>query len=363
MTSGGVHQFVPVLHAADAVGQHTLALQALLRNGGVRSEIYVERDDTATSDRTLPASSYVPSADDVLVYQLATASDLAPWLAGLPGRLVVNYHNVTPPELVAAWDNSLARLHVRALAELRLLGTTATLGIADSRFNEADMEKAGYRTTMVAAPMVPLLSSATGEAAGAPPAGAPPATRRAEDGGARWLSVGRLAPNKAIEDVLGALYVYRARHDPRATLLVVGRPALAAYGTALEHYRATLGLEDAVTFTGRASEEALRRAYASADVLVVASDHEGFCLPLVEAMSLGVPVVAHAATGVAEVLGDGGVAVSPKSPERLAAAVAGLLADEAGRVAVVERGRRRVAALDLPASGRRILDALLALRG
>lgn len=358
MTSGGVHQFVPVLHAADAVGQHALALQALLRQGGARSEIYVERDDAATGDRTLPASSYTPSADDVLVYQLATASDLAPWLAGLPGRLVVNYHNVTPPELVAAWDNSLARLHVRALAELRLLGTTAVLGIADSRFNEADLKTVGYRSTMVAAPLVPLLSTGTGDGADDPPVVA-----RAEDGGARWLSVGRLAPNKAIEDVLSALYVYRARHDPRATLLVVGRSALAAYGAALEHYRATLGLEDAVTFTGRASEEALRRAYASADVLVVASDHEGFCLPLVEAMSLGVPVVAHAATGVAEVLGDGGVAVAPKSPERLAAAVAGLLSDEAGRAAVVERGRRRVAELDLAGSGRRIVDALLTLRG
>ena len=106
----GIHHFVPVLHRGDAVGRHTLRLREASRKRGFRSEIFVDTVDDETADETLPVLSYPERAEpgDVVVYQFATASAMAPWLAGRSDTLVVNYHNVTPPELMAPWDNHLA---------------------------------------------------------------------------------------------------------------------------------------------------------------------------------------------------------------------------------------------------------------
>ena len=139
--------------------------------------------------------------------------------------------------------------------------------------------------------------------------------------GARWLAVGRVSPNKALESTVAALAVARVHGDPGATLRIVGKPATDSYVAALQRYVAELGLADAVTFAGHASDDAVAAAYAEADVLVVTSEHEGFCVPVVEAMSAGLPVVAFDQGAVPEVLGDAGVLVSDKDPYALAASI------------------------------------------
>ena len=122
-TAAGVHQFVPMLHRADAVGRHTLRLHDVLTKRGVESRIYVELVDPETSSETRPYAAYADEArrGDVLLYQLATASAMASWLTGRAESLVVNYHNVTPPEYYAPWDNGLARHQLQAQSELRSL--------------------------------------------------------------------------------------------------------------------------------------------------------------------------------------------------------------------------------------------------
>ena len=120
----GIHHFVPVLHRGDAVGRHTLRLRDATRARGVRSEIFVDTVDAETASRD-GARALVPRAaqpGDVVVYQFATASAMAPWLAGRSETLVVNYHNVTPPELMAPWDNHLALGQLQAQGDLRAAG-------------------------------------------------------------------------------------------------------------------------------------------------------------------------------------------------------------------------------------------------
>ena len=123
----GIHHFVPVLHRGDAVGRHTLRLREATRRRGIRSEIFVDTVDDETADETVPVLSYPDRAQpgDVVVYQFATASAMAPWLAGRSETLVVNYHNVTPPELMAPWDNHLALGQLRAQGDLRAAGARA----------------------------------------------------------------------------------------------------------------------------------------------------------------------------------------------------------------------------------------------
>ncbi|HVT41584.1 MAG TPA: glycosyltransferase [Acidimicrobiales bacterium] len=358
----GIHHFVPVLHRGDAVGRHTLRLRDASRARGFASEIYVDTVEPETEGETLPVLSYAETArpDDVVVYQFATASAMAPWLAGRAETLVVNYHNITPPSLMAPWDNHLALGQVRAQDDLRLLAPRAALAIADSAYNEAHLIASGFAATAVVPP-----SAALDDALEEPQPAAPAAAGHepASVGGARWLAVGRVSPNKALEATIAALAVARAHDDPEATLLIVGKPATPSYVAALQRFVAEMGLSGAVRFTGHASDATVAAAYAEADVLVVTSEHEGFCVPVVEAMAGGLPVVAFDQGAVPEVLGDAGVLVPDKNPYALAASIGAVLADAARRDALAAAASRRLRALDLVGAADRFVSLLVPLVG
>ena len=346
--TGGIHQFVPMLHRGDAVGRHTLRLRDVMAARGIRSQIYVEMDDPDTASETRPFARYADEAEqgDVLVYQFATASAIASCLQERSEPLVVNYHNVTPPEFYAPWDNGMARHQLRAQLELRALAPRTALGLAVSAFNEAELRAAGFGTTAVVPPAAIVPTGAvtvTGDRC----TSAPPRP------GARWISVGRLAPNKAIEYAAMALLVTREHHDPAATLEVVGRPVVPAYTEALHRFVDEIGLHDAVTFRGAAERRrAGRAAWPRSDVLVLTSQHEGFGVPVIEAMTLGLPVVANRVGALPEVVGDGGLLVDATDPYALAGAVAGVLGESGLKEKLAGAARRRVGALDLSSAGR-----------
>lgn len=353
----GVHQFVPMLHRGDAVGRHTLHLRDLMVARGIDTRIYVELIDPETEDETTLVSTYPEHSQpgDVLVYQFATASAMAAWLAARRETLVVNYHNITPPELLAPWDNHLALGQLRAQGELGLLVERAALAVADSHYNREHLIAAGFKATAVVPPSAGLDPAVL--------AAAPrPAVRTPDGSGARWLCVGRIAPNKAIEDVVTALLVARSTSDPGATLEIVGRPVIASYASALRRFVFEAGLHEAITFRGHASDADLAAAYARADVLVVASGHEGFGVPLIEAMSVGLPIVHSSAGALPEVVGDAGVMTDTEDPWALAGTIAELLGDPARCLALAAAGRTQLQALDLETAGDRLIDLVCALR-
>jgi glycosyltransferase involved in cell wall biosynthesis len=346
-----------VLHRGDAVGRHTLRLRDATRRRGLESNIFVDVVQDETAEETVPAISYADQAHrgDVVVYQFATASLMAPWLASRTETLVVNYHNITPPELMAPWDHHLALGQERAREDLAVLAPRTTLAIADSAYNESHLAEAGFAATAVVPPSAAVADDVTSaprkDATASPIADGPP--------GAVWLAVGRVAPNKVLEYTIAALAAARRSSDQDATLRIVGRPATDAYDRALRRYVADLGLEEAVTFTGYATDAAVAAAYTTADVLVVTSEHEGFGVPVVEAMAAGLPVVAYDQGAVPEVLGDAGVLVASRDPYALAEAVGSLLSDPMRRAELAAAGRRRFAELDLPNAADRFVDLLV----
>jgi L-malate glycosyltransferase len=354
-----IHQFVPMLHRADAVGRHTLRLRDVMVRRGITSHLYVEMTDPETASETRPFTRYAEEAEpgDVLLYQFATASAIAGWLRARPEALVVNYHNVTPPEYYAPWDNGMARHQLRAQVQLRELAPRSVLGLAVSAFNEAELRAAGFARTAVVPPaaMVPAGMAAADIAS---PEAAAPTPR-----GARWVSVGRLAPNKSIELAVMALLVTRAQHDAEATLEVVGRPVVPSYTAALRRFIDEMGLHDAVTLTGALSDEELVAVMARSDVLVITSRHEGFGVPVLEAMTLGLPVVANDAGALPEVVSVAGLLVDASDPYALAGAVARVLGDGSLRGTLAAAASHRVAGLDLPTAAERAVDLVSALRG
>jgi glycosyltransferase involved in cell wall biosynthesis len=341
-----------MLHRGDAVGRHTLHLRDLLAARQIASRIYVETIDPETQDECQLFSDYAEQAEpgDVLLYQFATASDIAPWLLTRPETLVVNYHNVTPPEHYASWDNGLARHQLRARAELAALAPRAALGIAVSAFNEAELRSAGFAATAVVPPaaMLPV----EGITRSAVPAGA----------GGRWIAVGRMAPNKSIEHAVMALLVARAHHDPEATLQIVGRSVVPTYTRALHRFVDDMGLHHAVDFRGHVTDSVLAAAMASSDALIVTSAHEGFGVPVVEAMAMGLAVVANDAGALPEVVGAGGVLVDTSDPYALADAVASLSADQTAQSALAAAARAQLDSLDLGEAGERTVDLVARLR-
>ncbi len=246
--------------------------------------------------------------------------------------LAVCYHNVTPGDLLRPWNPALADACDRGRAALpRLAGRTAAL-IADSAFNARELAEAGLGEARV----VPLLLDLPVAPPVARPAGSPPAI----------LTVGRIVPNKRVDDVLRAFALYRRRHAPDATLTLVGSDeGFASYRAALEDLGARIGREG-VRFTGRVPLAERDRLYDAADAYLCMSEHEGFCAPLVEALAHGVPVVARAAAAVPETLGGAGVTVAPPDLLPLAAeALAEVIGSPATREGLSAAGSRRLAEL------------------
>jgi glycosyltransferase involved in cell wall biosynthesis len=351
----GVHLFVPMLHRHDAVGEHTRTLRDGLIASGVRSQIYTELPDPATVDDTRHYLEYESESEpgDVLVYQFATESAIAQWLATRPEPVVINYHSITPPEYFGPWNNGITRGQVAALGELALLAPRAALGIADSAFVAGELRRAGCGSTTV----VPVAGVPDPPVEPSPGAMERLRARRRGDG-QRWLSVGRLAPNKAHHHTIAALFVARQEQDPGAGLTVVGSPTEPSYAAALRRYAAELGMAEAVEFVSGITDDELAAHYRSADVLVMLSDHEGFGVPLVEAMGHGLPVVAFDAGAVSEVLGGAGVLLARKNPRHVASEVARILADPAEVERLRRAGTERFAGLDLGKAENLLIEAV-----
>jgi glycosyltransferase involved in cell wall biosynthesis len=332
-----IHQVVPILEPS-AVGQHVLAARSTLRDAGYESEIFVGElhDDRATDGaRSMHEYERTVGPHDVSVYHLAVGSRLADRLPVRGERLVVDYHNLTPMRFLAGWDDFAAGAVAWGRRQLHALAGRSTLGIGDSQYNVDELDAAGFRATRVVPILLPTLQ-------GTPdPARLAALEARKRDGGSDWLFVGTLAPHKAQHDVVKGFAAYRRDHDPNARCHLVGAGG-AAYVSTLRAFVEHLGLVDAVDLTGPVTDAEKHAYYATADVFVVCSEHEGFLVPLLEAMHYGVPIVAYGAAAVPETLGDAGILLDRKDPFTVAAAVDRVLRDDGLRRALRSAGYARL---------------------
>ncbi|MGH9089476.1 MAG: glycosyltransferase family 4 protein [Acidimicrobiales bacterium] len=348
-----VDQVIPSLASRDAIGVHTLALTEALRASGIDSDIFYGNCTPDVADRARPLAELGRAAKGRwLLYQSSIGSPVFDVLAARSEPKLVNYHNITPARLLAPWEPAVGYEVGLGRTQLARLAPHSGLAVADSSFNEGELLEAGYASTAV----VPLLIDMTAAAAAPDP---DVATRLADAkalGGADLLFVGKVSPHKAPHDLVKMLSVYRRLYDPRARLHLVGSPLGERYAPALAAFVHELDLDDAVTVTGSLSPAALEAYYRATDVFVCASDHEGFCVPLVEAMGHGVPVVAYGVTAVPETVADAGLVLPAKQPLRFAAAVARVIADAGLRSRLVAAAARRVQDLAVEKSTARFVE-------
>jgi len=343
VTAPRIDQLLAAAHANDATGESAMALATRLRQEGRTAGVFALSIDEDMGDRVgtldeLPEAG----ADDTTILHFNIPSPLTDVLAARGGRRVIVYHNLTPPELLLPHCPEIARL--TALGR-RQLGKLASSGVVDlaigvSAYNTTELDDAGFAHTAtlplpvdlarMLGPSNPVLEAELNRA--------PMPT---------FITVGRVAPNKRVEDFIKIAAYYLRYVSPEARFVIVGATrGLESYVDALVQLHGELKLDGRVSFTGKVSLTDLITYYRNATAYVCTSEHEGFCVPLLEAMALQVPIVARRAAAIPETLGAAGVLVDSDDPAAWAEMLATVATDTALRSRLTSRGSERVTDFD-----------------
>lgn len=333
-----VHQVLAKLAEGDAIGNEVLGIQRVLRHAGYDSEIFVEVADASLAHLTYGyrALRRFSHRDNLLIHHFSVGSDASRLAYSLPDRMVLVYHNITPPKYFVTFQPALARFCYLGRRELRAYARRCVLALGDSEYNRNELETEGFPRTGVL-PVVPDFSHLN----------VVPSlvvTRTFDDDWTNILFVGRIAPNKKIEDLIRFFHAYHTRFNRRSRLLLVGsHSGLDRYLSALVEMVHELGQQEHVHFIGRVSNAELAAYYDVADLFLCASEHEGFCVPLVEAFYKEVPVLAYAAAAVPSTMDGAGLLYDTRDPMDVATLMNELLSDATAQEHVV---RGQLEALD-----------------
>ncbi|MSQ37918.1 MAG: glycosyltransferase [Chloroflexi bacterium] len=346
------YQFHPVIADGDAIGNDAFALERLLWARGARSRIYAAHahDEVAAFVRPWRDLFQEPRDGALLLLRHSMGNDCVDEVGDLPLPKVLRYHNITPARYFVGLNEDLRKYSELGREQLRGLASKCEMGIADSEYSRKELEASGYAKTAV----VPILVDRNlFEQVPDPVVAA-----RLADGHTHLLVVGQIVPQKAQHLAVAAFARYR-QSDPAAHLWLVGRADLA--GGYLEQVRAEIArlrLRDAVTLTGLVSSTELLAYYKGTTALLTLSEHEGFCVPLLEAMRAELPIVARNAAAIPDTLGDAGLLLDDVTPDAVAAALERVVKDRTLRRDLTERGRRHLARFTPEAVGRALMTAL-----
>ncbi len=324
-----VHQVLATLGYGDAIGHEVLGIQRVLRAAGYISEIFVETADPRLESLTLDYRDMIGEVgpQDVLIHHFSIGSRASRTAYALPGRMALVYHNITPPEYFIGVHKDLVKLCFSGRRELTAYIDRCDLALGDSEYNRQELEALGFPHTAVL-PVVPDFVHLD----------VPPDRRLAaafDDGWTNVMFVGRVIPNKKFENVIRAFHAYRTRHNPRARLLLVGsHSGFERYLAMLQSLIAKLGTPD-VHFLGHVTNEELTALYDVADLFLCASEHEGFCVPIIEAFHKGVPVLARACTAVPATMDGGGVLYETTDAFEIARLIDAVLDDQRLEEAII----------------------------
>ena len=337
---------IPQMAGADATSNHTRLIRDLLEEREIEVRIVVERK-TRSDSGTVPIEKWKGDAR-VSILQHSIGSEVAQSVIRKQAPIVLNYHNITPANYFQAWHPELAKSVQRGRQQLSQLAPLTRRGIADSEFNAQELRDLGIDDVVVS-PVLWQLGSG--------------GAQTSRDGGAvdpeggTVLFVGRLAPNKCHHDLIAAFAVL-SRTRPQSRLVLVGDASPPQYLQSLKDLAGRTGVRDRVVFAGRVSDKNLLQWYQLSDVFACVSEHEGFGVPLVEAMANGLPLVAYNAAAVGETVGDAGIVLRDKRPATLALALDRVLGDKQLRNRLRDRGIKSAQRFDISATREQMWIAL-----
>ena len=306
-------QLVSSLNFGDAVGNDALAIKHMLEGAGYATAIFTFAVHPKIKEENVYNIDLLPelTEDDIIIYHYASEDGFQKLIEETAAKVVLRYHNVTPPEFFHGYDEKAETITRKGLAQIKSMRDAIDYGMVDSEQNKKDLEQMGYECPIsVVSILIPFkdyeqqpdLDVVNGYS----------------DGNTNIVFVGRIVPNKKFEDVIACFAAYKKKYDPAARLFLVGNyQETDAYYQHLQEYIKECGVEN-VIFPGHIAFRTILAYYKIADLFLCMSEHEGFCVPLVEAMFFETPIVAYASTAIPGTLGGSGVLVETKEPETVA---------------------------------------------
>lgn len=332
-------QLIHTLAYGDAISSETLALKRTFAKQGYQSEIVAIHRDYRLTNEALALSDSREllqnhSGELILHYSLGSPLN-AVYLEATKAHRSIIYHNLTPPHWFEGVNPRVYADIQAGIVELPKLLAISDRVISDSKFNAGEIKKLGYNSEVLEIAIDPKRWDVPSDA------GYIQALKGF--GALDVLHVGRLAPNKCIEDILKTFYFLKHYIHPHSRLWLVGVDTdTELYSFSLKRLMYELSLEGSVNFLGQQSDSQVRAMYEGCSVYLCMSEHEGFCLPIVEAMRFGLPVIAYASSAVPDTVGQGGILCHEKRHAEIAALCEKLHIDKELRAKVIAAGHARV---------------------
>ena len=330
-----VHQILPAISSRDGVSNDAITIRTILRKQGFKSEIYAKYIHPDVAKYAKDIKHYRPDARNILLYHFSLAGDdVTDFVKALLDTKGLIYHNITPPFFFENYDMNLQELCRNGLAELNTLPPYFFMGIGDSEYSRLTLEKVGFQKTETLPiflnweKLVKMDEKLKNDFS--------------FETDVILLFVGRISPNKKIEDLIKVFYCFNKSINPNSKLILVGNKQIPLYCTYLKNIVHSLKLQDSVIFTGSVTDEKLRHYYEIADIFLCMSEHEGFCVPLLEAMYYGVPIIAYNSTAVPYTLNNCGILVNEKEYPAIAELINVLLEDKQLKERIIIKQRERL---------------------
>lgn len=349
-----VFQLLPVIAFGDAVGNDTRALKNALAGAGYETEIYADVVDGRLPKGTAERYDMMPKveADDVIIYHLSTGHKMNYDLQKYPCRKIIMYHNVTPAKYFAGYNRDGYENCRQGIRAAKLMKNVAEFCFADSEYNKQELISYGYQCDIEVLPILIPFEDYAKEPSRK-------TVKAFSDGRTNILFTGRIVPNKKQDDLITAFYYYNKYINKNSRLILAGSYAgMEQYKNRLERYAEELGLENDVFFSGMSKFNDILAYYSVADVFLSMSEHEGFCVPLVEAMYFNIPIIARDTSAIAGTLGGSGILLPDNNPMVAAEMINRVVTDVELKNALIHNQQIRLKDFDNKKIQKQFLEAM-----
>lgn len=327
-----VCQFATGFHPGDAISQEMISFDSYFKKIGFNSEIYAEHIGSAVKKNAHKYNRYKSHKFDVIVYHHSIHSNVLDWVLKQPCKKILIYHNVTPAHFFEPYDLQFSYLLSQGKNELIAVKDQFSFCLADSEFNRSELIDMGYEKVSVL-PILYDFSNLDGDH-----------VIRNSFEGIKIVFVGRISPNKKQDDLIRFAEIYRKyfRSDFQVQLVGYASPASKPYLDELEKLIRFYDLEDFIHLSGYVTQKELNGYYRNADIFLSMSEHEGFCVPLLEAMYCQIPVLAYDAGAVRDTLGGAGLLLKEKNYPMICETIEEILDNSKFRSNIIQKQNQRL---------------------
>lgn len=347
-----INQFLTSYSYGDAIGNEALEIRNYLRKNGYESNIFALFYHPKYSDQVINYLEYdkYSSEENIAIYHFSIGSKITKKFLRIPDKKVIIYHNITPHYFFLDYHRILAKDCYKGRVELKSLSDKVDLALGDSEYNESELKEAGFKKTGVLplvmnfekfdAPVIPVFNDMF------------------RDGKTNILYVGRIIPNKKVEDVIKTFHLYNKYFNKNSRLFIVGENrGFERYYSSLLNMVEMLKVKN-IHFTGHIPEDELISYFRMADIYLHMSEHEGFCAPVPEGFFLNIPVIAFNEGAVKETMNKGGLLLNRKEFLKTAALIDKIVSDKGLRRKVLETQQESLKKYFMNRTGKILLEHL-----